>query len=85
MSELNRFTADEARAMMPSSTRNTNFDRYMRALYSKIELRAKNGFNTCVIKSLYYPSKMKVVIDTLKEDGFGIEYNCLEDEMIIKW
>ena len=75
MNELNRFTANEARAMMPSSTRNTSFDRYMRALYSKIELRAKNGFNTCTIKSLYYPSKMKVVIDMLKEDDFRIEYN----------
>jgi uncharacterized protein (UPF0305 family) len=84
VSELKRFTADQARTLMDSS-RTPYLDRYMSALYKQIELRAKNGFNYHIIKGTPIPSKTKTITDMLREDGYKVEYNCGENEFVIKW
>ena len=75
---LKRITANEARDFMPNRYRVSRFEHYMYSIYTQIERRAKQGYNCCVVDSLYYPSKMKAVIDTLREDGYVIEYHCLQ-------
>lgn len=84
MSELKRFTASQAREIMPG--RNIDhFKRYMNSIYNQIELRAKGGLNELITKGLYFPSKMKRVIETLKEDGYKVQYDCMEDLLIVRW
>lgn len=83
MDRLNRITADQARESMPNKV--NYLERYMRNVYTQIALRAKNGYNFYVLKSLYYGSKMKIVIDMLREDGYKVEYNSSDDEFMIKW
>ena len=60
--ESKRFTADQAREAMDKRTRTDYFERYMRTIYTQIALHAKNGFNCYICKTLYYASKMKMVI-----------------------
>lgn len=81
---MERFTADQARAAMDGD-RTSFFDRYMNTLYKQIELRAKNGFSCYICKTLHYPSKLKRVIDTLQEDGYKVQYDCMDDKMIVYW
>lgn len=75
----------DRREAMPGRSQIDWFGRYMRAIYSQIKVHARNGKNFLMVKSLYYPSKMKQVIDILRDDGYSVDYNCLEDEFIIRW
>lgn len=83
--EAKRFTADHAREAMGKQTRIDYFGRYMQTIYTQIALHAKNGFNCYICKTLYYASKMKMVIDQLEEDGYYVEYDCMNDKMAIYW
>lgn len=83
--EPNHFTAGQAREAMSNRTRIDYFERYMRNIYTQIALHAKNGFNYYICKTLYYTSKMNKVIDQLKEDGYHVEYDCMNDKLTIYW
>ena len=83
--EAKRFTADHAREVMGKRTRTDYFDRYMRTIYTQIALHAKGGFNCYICKTLYYSSSMKKVIEQLEEDGYYVEYDCMNDKMTIYW
>lgn len=83
--ESKHFTAEQAREAMGKRTRTDYFERYMRTIYTQIALHAKNGFNCYICKTLYYASKMKMVIDQLEEDGYYVEYDCMNDKLAIYW
>ena len=83
MSESKRFTAKQAREIMPGRDID-HFKRYMSSIYNQIEHRAKGGLNEFATKGLHFPSKMKRVIETLKEDGYKVQYDCMEDFLIVR-
>lgn len=81
---VGKFTAEMARTVMPGRRTDT-FRRTMNAIYTSIERRAKDGFNLMVINGMYYPTKIKQIVDELKENGYRVEYNCMEDILKIMW
>ena len=86
MSELKHFTADEARAMMPSKKQFSRSEMLLNHTYRRIKGAAVANQNYIDVSCNGY--KASVINDTikeLKENGFKTVYDCEYDRLVIMW
>lgn len=86
MSEPKRFTADEARAMMPSKKQFSGSEKLMNHTYRRIKAAAVVNQNYIDVScNGYRASVINDTIKKLKENGFKTAYDCEYDRLIIMW
>lgn len=86
MSELKRFTADEARAMMPAKKRISGSEMLMNHTYRRIKGAATANKNSIHVNTEGFMSG--AIIDTLyslKENGFVAEFDYSADKLTVRW
>lgn len=86
MSELKRFTAEEARAMMPSKKRFSGYEMLLHHTYRNIKGAAVANKNFVHINASSFSSGAIVnVLNTLKEGGYSTEYDYSADRITVRW
>lgn len=84
--EVKHFTADEARAMMPSKKRFSGSEMLMSHTYRRIKGAAVANQNYIDVScNGYRASAINDTIKELKENGFKTAYDCEYDRLIIMW
>lgn len=86
MSELKRFTAEEARAMMPSKKTFSGYEMLLNYTYRNIKGAAVANKNFVRINtSSFLGGAIVNVLNTLMEDGYSTEYDYSKDRIIVRW
>lgn len=86
MAEIKRFTAEEARAMMPSKKRFSGYEMLLHHTYRNIKGAAVANKNFVHINtSSFLGGAIVNVLNTLMEDGYSAEYDYSVDRIIVRW
>lgn len=85
MSELKRFTAEQARELKRSSIENSIYERMMNNIYTIIKQICRNHNSHSVNLSQCNSSLTEKVIKTLLEDGYKVEFDYMSGIMTVKW
>lgn len=86
MSEIKRFTAEEARVMMPSKKTLSGYEMLLNYIYRNIKGAAVANKNFVRIStSSFLGSAIVNVLNALKEDGYSAEYDYSADRIIVRW
>lgn len=86
MAEIKRFTAEEARAMMPSKKRFSGYEMLMNHTYRRIKGAAIANKNSIHVNTEGFMSGAIVdTIHSLKENGFVAEFDYATDKLIVRW
>lgn len=86
MSELKRFTAEEARAMMSSRKTFSGYEMLLNYTYRNIKGAAVANKNFVRINTASFLGGAIVnVLNTLMEDGYSAEYDYSADRIIVRW
>lgn len=84
--ELKRFTADQARAMMPSKKQLSRSEMLLNHTYRRIKAAAVANQNYIDVScNGHGASIINNTIKELKENGFKTAYDCEYDRLIIMW
>lgn len=85
MSELKRFTAEQARELKRSSIENSIYARVMNNIYNNIKQVCKSYNNHAVNLGQYNATLVEKVIKTLLEDGYKVEFDYMSGIMTVRW
>ena len=86
MAEIKRFTAEEARAMMPTKKTFSGYEILLNYTYRNIKGAAVANKNFIHINtSSFLGNSIVNVLNTLKEDGYSAEYDYSKDRIIVRW
>ena len=86
MAEVKRFTAEEARAMMPSKKRVSGFEILLHHTYRNIKGAAVANKNFVYINtSSFLGGAIVNVLNVLKEDGYSAEYDYSANRITVRW
>lgn len=84
--ETKRFTADEARAMMPSKKRVSGSEMLANYAYRRIKNAAIANKNFVHINTeVFFIGAIVDTLNALKEDGYNVEYNYSADRITVRW
>lgn len=84
--ETKSFTADEARAMMPSKKQLSPSEMLLNHTYRRIKGAAVANQNYIDVScNGYRASVINNTIKELKENGFKTAYDCEYDRLIVMW
>ena len=85
-SELKHFTADEARAMMPSKKRISGSEMLINHTYRRIKGAATANKNSIHVNTEGFMRGAKVdTLCSLKENGYMVEFDYAADKLIVRW
>lgn len=86
MAEVKRFTAEEARAMMPSKKTFSGYEMLLNYTYRNIKGAAVANKNFVRINTASFLGGAIVnVLNALMEDGYSAEYDYSVDRIIVRW
>lgn len=85
MSELRRFTAEQARELKRSSVERTIYERVMNNIYNNIKQVCKSYNNHAVNLGQYNATLVEKVIKTLLDDGYKVEFDYTTGAVHIMW
>ena len=86
MAEVKRFTAEEARAMMPSKKTFSGYEMLLNYTYRNIKGAAVANKNFVYINtSSFLGGAIANVLNTLMEDGYSAEYDYSADRITVRW
>lgn len=86
MAEIKRFTAEEARAMMPSKKTFSGYEMLLNYTYRNIKGAAVANKNFVRINtSSFLGGAIVNVLNSLMEDGYSAEYDYSTDRIIVRW
>lgn len=86
MAEIKRFTAEEARAMMPSRKTFSGYEMLLNYTYRNIKGAAVANKNFVRINtSSFLGGAIANVLNTLMEDGYSAEYDYSADRIVVRW
>ena len=85
MSELKRFTAEQARELKCYSIESTIYKRVMNNIYTNIKQICRNHNSHSVNLNQYNGSLIEKVIKTLRDDGYKVEFDYMSGIVTIKW
>lgn len=84
--ETKYFTADEARAMMPTKKRLSGSEMLMNHTYRRIKGAATANENSIHVNTEGF--MRGAIVDTLhslKENGYVAEFDCAADKLTVRW
>lgn len=86
MSEIKRFTAEEARAAMPSKKRISGTEMLLNHAYRRIKGAATANENYVYVKTeIFYSGAIVDVLNILKEDGYTVDYDYGTERITVRW
>lgn len=86
MAEVKRFTAEEARAMMPSKKRVSGSEMLLHHTYRRIKGAAIANKNFIHINTeMFFRGAIVDTLNALKEDGYNVEYDYSADQITVRW
>ena len=86
MDELKRFTAEEARTMMPSKKRISGSEILLHHTYRRIKGAAITNKNFIHINTeMFFRGAIVDTLNALKEDGYNVEYDYSADRITVRW